>query len=285
VESFQDWLTRPDGIATRLSLLRARAGLSGRDLAKALDWAQSKVSRIETGKQTPSPADIRAWAQACNAITEETQELLALRDQARVMHAEFRARMRDGQAQVQATYNELETKSRLIRFFELTAVPGLLQVPAYARRLLQEMVSLHGLEVDDVDAAVSARMQRQQLLYDSTKRFEFLLAEPVLRWLLCPPAVMRSQLDRLQSVIGLDHIRFGILPLGRELAVTPQNSFQVHVGEDAIVSMETFVGDSFYRGEDAQKYVDVLDRMWDEAVVGEDARELVFSAQRALPSG
>jgi hypothetical protein len=147
------------------------------------------------------------------------------------------------------------------------------------------MVSLHGLEVDDVDAAVSARMQRQQLLYDSTKRFEFLLAEPVLRWLLCPPAVMRSQLDRLQSVIGLDHIRFGILPLGRELAVTPQNSFQVHVGEDAIVSMETFVGDSFYRGEDAQKYVDVLDRMWDEAVVGEDARELVFSAQRAIPSG
>lgn len=280
---FADWLTRPDGLATRLSLLRARAGLSGRALADACGWDQSKVSKIENGRQKPSPGDIEAWAGACGADADELRDLLRLQSEARTMYATFRARMRGGQAKVQSTYEEIERKADLIRFFELTAVPGLLQVPAYARRLLTEMMALHELEIDDVDAAVAARMRRQQALYDTTKRFEFLLAEPVLRWLLVPPAVMRTQLDRLQSVIGLDHIRLGVLPLGRELAVTPQNSFQVHVGEETIVSVETFVGESFYRGDDALRYADVLDHMWGEAVVGDEARELIFAAQKALP--
>ncbi|MCO1595506.1 DUF5753 domain-containing protein [Micromonospora sp. RHAY321] len=82
-------------------------------------------------------------------------------------------------------------------------VPGLLQTPDYARRILTEMVELHNLDIADVDAAVSTRMQRQHLLYDAGKRFEFLLAEPVLRWLLASPDVMAGQLDRLQTVVGV----------------------------------------------------------------------------------
>ena len=103
-------------------------------------------------------------------------------------------------------------------------IPGPLQIPDYARRVLTEMISLHDLEIDDVDAAVQERMARAQMLYDPSKRWEFLLAEPVLRWLLPSPAVMRAQLDRLQGVIGLDRIRLGIVPMGVELATTPQNS-------------------------------------------------------------
>jgi hypothetical protein len=38
-------------------------------------------------------------------------------------------------------------------------------------------VELHDLDISDVDAAVASRMQRQQLLYDSSKRFESLLAD------------------------------------------------------------------------------------------------------------
>lgn len=283
MESFQDWLTRPEGIATRLSLLRARAGLSGRDLAEARGWAQSKVSRIETGKQTPNPGDIQAWAETCGASADELNELLALLNEARVMHATYRARMRDGQVQVQTTYDEIESKAHSIRFFETVGVPGLLQVPGYAKRILTEMVAFHGLDVDDVDAAVAARMRRQQVLYDTSKRFDFLLAEPVLRWLLCPPAVMRSQLDRLQSVIGLEHVRFGILPMGRQLATTPQHAFQIYTGDEKLAVVESFVRESFYRGEDADTFERALDLMWRDAVGGEEARELIFAAQQALP--
>ncbi|MFF5176622.1 Scr1 family TA system antitoxin-like transcriptional regulator [Micromonospora sp. NPDC000316] len=94
--------------------------------------------------------------------------------------------------------NPIEEWLRLIRHFETVYVPGLLQTADYARRILTEMVELHNLDIADVDAAVASRMQRQHLLYDTSKRFEFLLAEPVLRWLLCPAEVMRGQLDRRQ---------------------------------------------------------------------------------------
>lgn len=274
---------QPDGIAARLRLLRVQAGLSGKNLADAHGWAQSKVSRIENGRQMPGVDDVRLWAATCGAGEEVLNELLRLRDEARIAHATFRARMREGQEQVQESYNKLVADSRLIRHFETVYVPGLLQLPAYIRRVLTEMIDLHGLEIDDVEAATAARMQRQQMLYDPSRRFEFLLAEPVLRWMLCPPAVMRSQLDRLQTIIGLDHIRFGILPMGVELATTPQNSFQIYVADEPVAIVETFIGETSYRGDDAVAYGRALDRMWDEAATEDEARELIIAAQRALP--
>lgn len=284
MESLEEWLTQPEGMATRLRALRTRAGLSGKQLADAHGWAQSKVSRIETGKQLPSKDDIRAWVAACNADAGEIEHLLRMRDEARVANATFRSRMRQGQARVQESYNDLVQQSHLIRHFETVYVPGLLQVPDYARRVLTEMISLHDLEINDVDAAVAARMQRQQMLYDPEKSFEFLLAEPVLRWLICPPAVMRAQLDRLQTVIGLERIRFGIIPMGVELATTPQNSFQVYVGDETLVLAETFLREDPHTGEEAEHYSKVLDRLWDEAVTGEPARRLIIAATQALPA-
>lgn len=283
MESLEEWLTQPEGVATRLRALRAQAGLSGKDLADANGWAQSKVSRIENGRQMPSAEDIEAWVRTCSAGADAVEELLRLRDEARVAHATFRSRMRGGQEQVQESYNNLVQNSHLIRHFETVYVPGLLQVPAYARRVLTEMISLHDLEIDDVDAAVDSRMARQQMLYDPTKSFEFLLSESVLRWLICPPAVMREQLDRLQTVVGLARIRFGIVPMGVELATTPQNSFQLYVGDEPVAAVETFIGETFHRGDEAEGYGRALDRMWDEAVTGERARELIIAATQALP--
>lgn len=284
MDSLEEWLTRPEGAATRLRDLRARAGLSGKDLAEARNWAQSKVSRIENGKQMPSVEDIEAWADMCGASPDELKELLRLQEEARVAHATFRDRMKRGQRQVQESYNQLVRQSTLVRHFETVYVPGLLQVPGYIRRVLTEMIRLHDLQIDDVEAAVASRMQRQQFLYDSGKRFEFLLAEPVLRWLLCPPSVMRGQLDRLQTVIGLDRIRFGIIPMGVELPITPQNSVQIYVGEESVASVETLIGETFHRGDQAEAYAHALDLLWEEAVTGAEARELIIAATQALPN-
>lgn len=283
MESLEERLTQPDGLATRLRALRAQAGLSGKDLADANDWAQSKVSRIENGQQMPSADDIAAWARACGAGQDVVDDLLARRDDARVWRATFRSRMRRGQAEVQESYNELVRNAALVRHFETVYVPGLLQVPGYARRVLAEMIPLHNLTVDDLDEAVAKRMQRQQMIYDPAKRFEFLLAEPVLRWLICPPAVMRGQLDRLMTVIGLERVRFGILPMGTELATTPQNSFQIYAGKETVAIVETFIGETIHDGDQADAYGRALDAMWQEAVEGDRARELILQAAADLP--
>jgi len=283
VESLEEWLTQPGGLATRLRDLRTRAGLSGKQLADANSWAQSKVSRIERGQQMPSPGDVRAWAEAAGADDETLRDLLAKREEARIAHATFRDRMRRGQAAVQHSYTEIAASSRLIRHFETTFIPGPLQIPDYARRILTEMIALHDLEIDDVDAAVQERMARGQMLYDPAKRWEFLLTESVLRWVLAAPAVMREQLDRLQTVIGLERVRFGIIPMGVELATAPQNTVELYETPEGLIAVaETYIGETWHRDDEAAAYARALDRQWEDAVEGDAARGLIVRARDAL---
>lgn len=92
---------------------------------------------------------------------------------------------------------------------------------------------------------------------------------------------MREQLDRLQTVIGLPRIRFGIVPMGIKLATMPQNSFQIYVGDDGpVVAVETFTTETFVRGDEAEAYVRAIDRLWEEAVTGDGAR--IIAAIEAL---
>ena len=274
-----DWLTRPGGLAPRLRALRTDAGLIGTDLADRAGWNQSKVSRIETGKQLPSDADIRTWATLSGAAELVAAELLELLGDAQALHLDWKRRTRQGQAAVQASYNELVQGSKVIRHFETAVVPGLLQTAEYARCIAVEAASIHGTD-DDPDQVVAMKLQRQQVLYDSTKQFEFLLAEPVLRWLPCPPNVMRAQLDRLQTLIGVPNVRLGIIPLGVQLDTVPQNNFVLY---DDVAKVETFVGESSRRGEPAMAYATIMDRLWAAAVEGDPARQLIIRAADALP--
>jgi transcriptional regulator with XRE-family HTH domain len=282
VESLDQWLSE-QGLGTRLRGLRAQAGLSGKQLADAAGWAQSKVSRIESGKQQASAGDIETWARLTSASTETAGELLRLQQDAQVASTMFSDRMSHGQAAVQDTYYQLALKSSVIRYFQTVFVPGPLQIPEYTRRVFTEMITLHDLKVDDVEAAITSRQRRAQLLYEPGKRWEFLITEPVLRFLLPSPEVMRTQLDRLQSVIGLEHVRFGIVPLGTELAWSPQNMLEIYVGEQTVAVTETFADEHWYRGEKAELCQRAIDLVWEEAVEGEAARALITQAMRALP--
>lgn len=284
MEQQEENLNPLEKLGSRLRAMRVQAGLSGAAIAPAVGGQQSKVSRIEHGKQLPSPADIEAWATATGAGPTEIVGLLQLQDGARVWRASFRTEMSAGQVAVQKSYNEHVSESSLVRHLETVWVPGLLQIPEYTRRVLTEMTRLHDLQIDDVDAAVAERMQRQRFLYDPSRRFEFLLWEPVLRTPLPGYAAMRAQLDRLQTVIGLDRIRFGIIPLGVPLVTTPQNSVQVYVKDDgphAVV--ETYVGDPWSEPAESAAYQRAIDLQWEDAAEGEGAHELILRAIRSLP--
>lgn len=64
----------PDGLgrskqdlAETIRALRKRAGLSGERLARCCNMSQSKISKIETGKITPSLTDVECILLALNA--------------------------------------------------------------------------------------------------------------------------------------------------------------------------------------------------------------------------
>jgi transcriptional regulator with XRE-family HTH domain len=261
--------------------VRLRAGLSGKDLSRLSGWQASKVSRLETARQLPTEPDVLRWSEVCGAGAAGRDELLALREAATGAHRAWQHRARQGLPAVQADYNDLVARSHSVRHFETTWVPGLLQTPGYARAVLVALTDLAGIAAPDadLDAAVALRMQRQQHLYDTGRRFEFLVTEPVLRWGFCPTGVMRTQLDRLRGVIGLPHVRFGIVPQDAPIRTPPQNAFQLY--DDAAV-VETFVAESTHSPEDSAAYARVLDRLWDDAVEGDPAIELLDRATARL---
>ena len=275
-----EWLTQPGGLADRLRAARLRAGITGKELAAASGWQQPKVSKIENGRQMPTSADVEAWLSACGAEPGETAELIAQLERLSSHHRDWRRRMREGQAAIQSGYNDLFRDAAMVRSFAISTVPGPLQTAGYARTRLTGGVILHGAAPEELDDAVAARMRRQQYLYDLTKRFEFLLAEPVLRWLVDPPDVMLGQLDRLLAVVsGMQNIRFGILPLEQPLSLSPQNSFLL---VDDVAYVETFIGETVHRGEEAAAYHRVMDRLWANAVTDEEARRLIMRAVREV---
>jgi len=278
----RDWLSRPYGIAHRLRDARTKSGLSGKDLAGAAGWAASKVTRIETGQQRPSEEDIETWARLCHVSDAETEEIKALLTELVAARTEWRRRLRAGLPAVQESYNRLVAQSTRIRNVEVTLVPGLLQTPEYAIQTYTAIMAVHrrDMDLEEIQGGIAKRLERQKHLYDQAKQFEFLIAEPVLRWLLCPPAVMRGQLDRLQSVLGLPNVRLGILPLGVLLKTPPLNAFEIY---DDLALAETWAAEEEHRGEAAEKLGTVMDRLWEDAVTGEDARALILKAVAALP--
>ncbi|NEE05554.1 helix-turn-helix transcriptional regulator, partial [Streptomyces sp. SID7499] len=81
-----DFQTARVALGARLRELRSEAGLNGKGVADVLGWQRPKVSRLETGKQTPTASDLTKWAQAVGrpgVATELRGRLVGLESQYR----------------------------------------------------------------------------------------------------------------------------------------------------------------------------------------------------------
>lgn len=268
-------------VGARLRELRASEGISGVGLAARLGWVQSKISRIETGRQVPSDDDVRAWAAATNTGETALGELL---DQLRVTRTQHIAWRRgageSGQAGTQRSMHQLATEASLIRNFEACVVPGLLQTADYARVRLAENVDFHGAPGHDLEDALLARIQRQQVLYDSTKQFQFVITESVLRMLLCPVEVMRGQLDRLIALTCMSNVELGVIPIAARLPLAPLHGFVMF---DDSVTVETWAEEqTLQTAADAERFGRIFDQLRRAARHGDEARSTIGYALARL---
>lgn len=141
-----------------------------------------------------------------------------------------RAGLHKAQKQLQA----VEADMNLLRVFQPALVPGLLQTPEYMRAILSRHDDLNE---ETVRRTMSARLERQEVLYDEDKTLRFVITEPVLRWLIVPTPVMAGQLDRLISLTRLPNIDLRVVPLAGAQRDIPNHAFVVR--DDRSVSVET----------------------------------------------
>lgn len=265
----------------RLRRLREDAGLTGQQLARQAGWAQSKVSRIETGRQSVRSDDVRAWVAAVGASPESLEDLLGDLRTLRVEHAAWRRQLRGGHAPKQRALIALEATATLDRTFQPDLIPGLLQTPDYARHVFTALAALRETP-NDIEAAVRTRLQRQAVLYDQTKQFRFLLTEASLRAQLAPPSVMRGQLDRLLVLLELETVELAVIPLSARLPVVMHHSFSME--DEDLVLVETFSAELQLRDpDDVALYGKVFDLLWNAALVGSSAAGAVRAAVALVP--
>ncbi|MBB3095826.1 transcriptional regulator with XRE-family HTH domain [Actinoplanes campanulatus] len=260
----------------RLRDLRKDAGLTGKGLADLAGWDSSKVSKIEYGRQAPSEEDIRAWCRACG-VPGQAEDLVVTARDVESSYVEWRRRLRTGTRARQEKSQTLESETRLMRWFEPVLIPGLLHTAEYAAAVLRRVTAFYEIP-DDVDAGVSARMERQQVLYRRGHSFHFVMAQQALRTTVGNREVMAGQLDRLLSVMSMGRVRLGIIP-DQAPYLAPSNQFIMF--DDRLVHVEAISAElTVTQPREIALYARAFGILAGQAAYGTRARSMILDELR-----
>lgn len=272
-------------LGAELRRLRALAGVSGRQLAQRTGLSQSKVSRIERGDAIASVPELTQWLE-CSAATDRLQELTAATEAALNEADSWNDFQRSTTfEEMQKQVQQRETKAYTQHSFLPTLVPGLLQTAEYAR-LVFTTADLTGKQ--DQAAAVQRRLDRQQILYDPSHTFEFILTEAALRWRPGPPDVLIAQLDRIASLATLTNVTVGVIPMNAETRAIPWHGFtlneDVEEGEP-FVQVETIHAYlTVARPDDVELYRQQFAVLRESALTGDQSSAFLAALRAELVS-
>ncbi|MGH3157922.1 MAG: helix-turn-helix domain-containing protein, partial [Streptosporangiaceae bacterium] len=266
-------------LADRLREIRLDAGLTARDLSAAAGWHKSKTSRIENARQALTDDDIRAWCRVCGA-SGLASDLIAASRASESMYTDWRRVHRAGMRRPQQAATPLFERTRLMRVYCSTVVPGLFQTPQYASALMSAITAFRRTP-DDVTHAVAARMHRNRILHQPGHRFPVIIEESVLRYRIGTPAVMAEQLGHLLEAMSLPSVSLGIIPFtAGPRPMWTLETFTVFDEERAFVELLAAQVTVTVPGE-VQIYLNAFTELTALAVSGDQARNLIHAAMRA----
>ncbi|MCB5166527.1 helix-turn-helix domain-containing protein [Streptomyces bambusae] len=266
-------------LACRLTVLRKDAGITAHELSVRCGWHPAKTSRIQSGKQAPSEPDIRAWCAACGA-DGQTPELIAAARAVESMYTQWRQMERNGLRAAQESVLALYERTHLFRVYASRVLPGMVQTREYTAAVLRS-IQRERVVIDDVDEAVAARMERQQMLFSGRQRFGLLIEEYALRAAVCDRDTMAGQLGHLIAVSARPFVSLGIIPTGCDRPHLPVEDF--YLFDEAEVAVELTSGYlRVTQPHEIADYVRTFTNLSATAVRGAAARSLITAAIDAL---
>ncbi|MER5972136.1 DUF5753 domain-containing protein [Streptomyces sp. NPDC002055] len=265
-------------LGRRLREIRTETGLTARALAARAGWSESKSSRIENGLTTPSDSDLRRYTELCG-VPELYPDLAAAAHGIDEMYVEWRRLQRSGLRHGQRVHVPLYERTHQFRVYEPGVIPGLLQTADYARSIMGRIVTFRGIP-DDVEEAVTVRMDRQRVLREGNRRFAFLLEETALRSRFGNAEVMAAQLGHLLAVSTLPQVSLGIVPMSADRVMWPLEGFWIFDDEQVIIELAT-AQITVKQPSEVHLYARMFSELAELAVYGAGARSLVAEAIKA----
>jgi transcriptional regulator with XRE-family HTH domain len=237
-------------LLAELRQLRPLHVTTQRQVADALDWSPSKVTRIENGSVSISVTDLRALL-AYYGVTDGgvVDGLVDLARRSRRARSPFAA-YGDVFAPEALRFFDYEHSATWIGAIELLVVPGLLQTPDYARAVMR----VHDVVGEKAERFVRSRQVRQQVLdRPDPPTLSFLVDESVLLRAIGGRAVMRAQLEHLLGVAARPHVAVRIIPLALGEHVGLRGPFVLlrfsGTNDPDVVYIEQRRGDAIFQDE------------------------------------
>ncbi|MHB8274164.1 MAG: Scr1 family TA system antitoxin-like transcriptional regulator [Dermatophilaceae bacterium] len=260
---------------------RLGAGMTGPALARATGISQSRISKVETGKY--GLADWRDIQRLLDAVGVDSSVNAAILRQYEISQLDprsFEYINHVGVDKKQLQIQSIEKSSRLLRGYSCAVLPGLLQLGEYAEAVFRSLE----LKDDEVHRAARARGERQSILADTSKKFMFILGEPLLYYgaeSLRTGHLAQSQSDYLIRLSYRRNIAIAVIPNRNGLPIDAGEPFVIY--DRRLVAAETVVSEQ--TSHDVRVvgiYERLFGKLWECAVQGDCAREMIAGAAASL---
>lgn len=271
----------------RLALRRAREakGLTQGQVADSLEWSLSKVNRIEAGDVTVSSTDLRALLALLDVIDDAvvdrmTEDARASRRRGWWDEPRYREHLTPGTLQLL----QFEGEATVIRCFQPTLIPGLLQTHAYADAIF--LFWSHELSEADRAVRLELRMRRRSPVLERREPPTYLLIldESVVLREVGGPKVMAEQLHELLAVASRPGITVRVMPLAGGALMSMLGGFTIFDLDDeenAILYRESHRLDDIVQApETVRRHRQIFEQMWEQSL-SEEASTRLIQAQAA----
>jgi transcriptional regulator with XRE-family HTH domain len=237
-------------LLAELRQLRPPHIVTQRQVADALDWSPSKVTRIENGSVSISVTDLRALLAYYGVTTPQVVEgLVDLARRSRRARSPFAA-FGDVFPPDALRFFDYEQSATWIGSIELLVMPGLLQTADYAHAVM----AVHDVGAEKAQRFVRSRQVRQQVLdRPDPPALSFIIDESVLLRAIGGRAVMRAQLEHLLAVAARPHVAIRVIPLALGEHVGLRGPFVLlrfsGTNDPDVVYIEQRRGDAIFQDE------------------------------------
>jgi transcriptional regulator with XRE-family HTH domain len=193
----------------QLRRLRESRGITAQAAAKAIRGSESKISRIELGRNAIREIDVLDLLTFYGVGAVEREQLLNLAEQAN--RPGWWHRFNDILPDWFQFYVGLEEAATSIRVYEPQFIPGLLQTPRYTAAVL----TMCDIPLGEAERHVILRKERQRRFTEGRVKLWAIIEETALRRPIGNKEILLDQLRYLLGLTDMPNLTLQIIPFGR----------------------------------------------------------------------
>jgi transcriptional regulator with XRE-family HTH domain len=195
-------------LGTHLRRLREAKGITARQAAAAIRASESKISRIELGRNAIREIDVLDLLTLYGVSPADREQLLRIAEQAN--RPGWWHRYNDILPDWFQAYVGMEEAARSIRLYEPQFIPGLLQTEEYTAAV----IALGDFPIEERERHVILRKERQRRFREGQLKLWAILDEVALRRPIAGAREQITQLRYLRDMCATRSLTLQVIPYG-----------------------------------------------------------------------